>query len=210
MLNLFRCAAQEAGLLNSQRQPGRAGEGGASSRSRSTLDDFAQQHSAYGDMAAGVMARVRSRLMGYMDGASAAEAVLQELVEGASCREERAALLADAFTPPGLRLEAAEAASSSGGGSGSMGGGQDAGAPRYACTTPTELLQAIAARQQQQAAAGLATGAGSGGRGDDDGGGGGGGQQLEEVLAELAEDVEEYDRHIYSQRSGRGRYGDHL
>lgn len=76
-----------------------------------------QHNKAYADLAAGAMARVRSRLMGYQDdgegsggeggeGSSAAQAVLRALLHGMYSTEERATFLPDAFTPPGLQVRA--------------------------------------------------------------------------------------------------------
>ncbi|KAF6255470.1 hypothetical protein COO60DRAFT_207312 [Scenedesmus sp. NREL 46B-D3] len=65
----------------------------------------------------------------------AAQQALQELLVGCSCREERATVLPEAFTPPGLMVSSAS--------------GSSAGGPVKVVTTPQRMLAAVQWRLQQ-------------------------------------------------------------
>lgn len=81
-------------------------QGGTTSAASSSFNAFASHHTAYAELAAGAMARARARLMGYEDGddINAAIKVLDALLTGCSCREERATVLPEACTPPGIQV----------------------------------------------------------------------------------------------------------
>jgi hypothetical protein len=195
----------------------------------SALDDFARRGpgAAFSSQAAGAMERVRARLMGYQDdgaragagldgaaaatspsstssgassssssgtgrtddGGPAAQRVLRALLLECECRGERAQALAEACVPPGLSVAA-----------------ESPGGPRISiCSSPPRLLAAVAAEQrrlQQQA------------EGGDDGTPGSGtpamlpsGELAAAVLAEVEEDVREYETHVWSRLSPLERYG---
>jgi hypothetical protein len=167
------CLTQEVQLQRTAKLGSSAGSADGASTSGRAASSYAS--AAFGDQAAGIMARVRSRLTGYDSGSpAAAEGVLDLLL--AQCGgyvEELATLLPQAFTPPGLAAAAAPGPSPDGRAS-----------PASFCTTPPELLAAVRARQsdQQQLP-----------------------QQEEELLAELALLIDDYDRAIWQPKTARER-----
>jgi hypothetical protein len=70
------------------------------------------------------------------------------------------------------------------------------GKPLMICTTPAKIMAAIKHRQQQQ-------------EGQQQGFGllEHSGEELQVVLSELLEDVEDYDKHVFSHLSPLERYG---
>ncbi|KAG2490829.1 hypothetical protein HYH03_010750 [Edaphochlamys debaryana] len=138
--DLYRLGEEEERKLRDSLEGGGGafGMGPRREQQRSSIEEFTKYNKAYADLAAGAMARVRSRLMGFDDdGPSAAASVLEALLSGMGSAEERATYLPGAFTPPGLQV---------GPPPGSTGAG---GRPSYAVTTPQELL--AVARERLQA-----------------------------------------------------------
>eukprot|EP00877_Chromochloris_zofingiensis_P003714 jgi/Chrzof1/13343/Cz07g29170.t1 len=172
-------------------------QGGTTSAASSSFNAFASHHTAYAELAAGAMARARARLMGYEDGddINAAIKVLDALLTGCSCREERATVLPEACTPPGIQVEV-----------------RADGAPGFMCSNPTQLLAAVKQKQQEVAASNTSSDQGSGNgftstRPSQQ-------QQLlpsREPLAvalqDLAQDIVEYDTHVFQRLSPLERYG---
>ncbi|GAX81901.1 hypothetical protein CEUSTIGMA_g9329.t1 [Chlamydomonas eustigma] len=76
-----------------------------SSRMKSSIDSFAQRNKGYQELAEGAMAKARARLLGYDQGAAQ---VLDALLQQYMSREERANVLPEAFTPPGIQLVMAD------------------------------------------------------------------------------------------------------
>ncbi|GIL82873.1 hypothetical protein Vretimale_8371 [Volvox reticuliferus] len=132
---LYRLGEQEERKLRDS-----LGTGGGNTRpgrgiTHSGIEEFTKHNKAYADLAAGVMARVRQRLMGYDDeGPPAAAAVLRALLRQMGSPEERANFLPDAFIPPGLQVlpDAAATDASSGGFT----------KPSFVVTTPEALMTA--------------------------------------------------------------------
>ncbi|KAG2434918.1 hypothetical protein HYH02_012116 [Chlamydomonas schloesseri] len=170
---LYRLGEEEEKKLRESLGAGGFGSGPRKGpATRSAIEEFTKHNKAYADLAAGAMARVRSRFMGFQDDGSdggsgvggsdgegvsgAAQAVLRALLHGMGSTEERATFLPDAFTPPGLQIPP-EA---------------EGGKPSFVVTSPEALTAAIRARQaalSAQPAAAAATpaaeGAGSGASG---------------------------------------------
>lgn len=138
---LYKLGEQEERKLRESLESG-GGGGGLRPRKeqqRSSIEEFTKHNKAYADLAAGAMARVRSRLMGFDDnGPRAAAEVLQALTRGMGSTEERATFLPDAFTPPGLQVSPQPRAAGAGGGK-----------PSFVVTTPQALLEAIRARREE-------------------------------------------------------------
>lgn len=227
--HLYRAGEREE--LKLQRQEGRMGP----SKAPSTLDDFARRGpgAAFSDQAAAAMARVRARLTGYQDdgpgggdlgapagspedgsagrqsaasSGPAARRVLAALLLECSCREERAQAVAEACMPPGLEVEDSDGM----------------GTPHrvLVCTSPKQLLAAITAELQQLGYAsdqGSSIGAGNSSAGDlcsDHSLFAAGmmpalpsGESPTQVLFALREDVEDYNRAVYSRLSPLERFG---
>ncbi|KXZ54808.1 hypothetical protein GPECTOR_4g879 [Gonium pectorale] len=130
---LYRLGEQEERKLRDSMERGEGGGGIGPRRgvTRSSIEEFTKHNKAYADLAAGAMARVRSRLMGFDDdGPSAAEAVLRALLDGMGSAEERATYLPEAFTPPGMQVST-EAGT---------------GKPTFVVTTPEQLTAAARSR----------------------------------------------------------------
>ncbi|KAF8060005.1 hypothetical protein HT031_004943 [Scenedesmus sp. PABB004] len=227
--DLYRAAEREEAKLQQWRAPPRAA---------SSLDGFAAA-SGYKQMAAAAMARARARFSGWSDDGDdsggggggdgsgdaapggegeqrlspAATQVVRQLLLGCCCREERATVLPEAFSAPGLEVEATGTSAR----------------PMRVMSTPQRVLAVVAAElralgqaqqpqplQQSQFQAQQA-------------------QPLEQVqqpqpleqgqqrsplpavlpsgeaaadaLRALAEDVGEYDAAVYSRQSRRDRLG---
>ncbi|KAG2434812.1 hypothetical protein HXX76_007697 [Chlamydomonas incerta] len=143
---LYRLGEEEEKKLRESLAGGTGGFGSGPRKgpaTRSAIEEFTKHNKAYADLAAGAMARVRARLMGYQDdasgggeggeggaGPSAAQVVLRTLLHGMGSTEERATFMPDAFAPPGLQIPP-EA---------------EGGKPSFVVTSPEALTSAIRAR----------------------------------------------------------------
>ncbi|KAG1658861.1 hypothetical protein FOA52_008818 [Chlamydomonas sp. UWO 241] len=180
----------------------------------------AQGSEAYRDMAAAAMERTRARLLGY-DDADTAGQVLNLLLTECCGREERASTLPEALRAPGLSVEgstrrvcttpdalAAEIRAR-------MRGGEGQGAAGAAGTAGGTSAAGAAGAAGTAGATGVADAANAagaaGGRplGGGSAAGAGGvqgqallpsGEPLSRALAELAEDLDEYDTHVLRRR----------
>ncbi|GLI67318.1 hypothetical protein VaNZ11_011505 [Volvox africanus] len=136
---LYRLGEQEERKLRDSLEAGSSGTKPKRGAARTGIEEFTKHNKAYADLAAGAMARVRQRLMGYDDeGPSAAAAVLRVLLQEMASPEERANFLPDAFTPPGLQVLPDTA------GTGASSGGVHK--LSFAVTTPEALMTAAMER----------------------------------------------------------------
>ncbi|EFJ41243.1 hypothetical protein VOLCADRAFT_107764 [Volvox carteri f. nagariensis] len=215
---------EERKLRESLRGGGGGGTGPRRVSARSGIEEFTKYNKAYADLAAGAVARVRQRLMGFDDdGPSAASAVLRALLRQMGSPEERANSLPEAFSPPGLQVLPDDATAT-----GAIG--QGGGKPSFFMTTPAALMAAARTRLGELtgadeggiAALSLGTpdaavalveaGSAASGRTLPEGGRGWpgllpSGEDEVTVLEELLQLIDQYDKQVYSRKTPLERMG---